>query len=90
MLTSTRFIYSYMLRFGITFLLLEIRKRYTGCTSVLTLVHPSHILTPLPGALASYSLISAAFPGEDLLQLCDCISVTIPGPPGYLSGILGL
>lgn len=79
-----------MARFSITFLSLEIRRRYTGCTSVLTLVHPSHILAPLPSALASYSLTSAAFPGEDSLQLCDCISITIPGPAGYLSGILGL
>lgn len=84
MLIRMCFVYSCTPRFGITILVLEIRKnvRTEGAQ-----VHPSHILMPLPRALASYSLTFAAFSGEDCVI---AFHLSIPGPADYLGGILAL
>lgn len=70
MLIRICFIYLCMPRFGITILILEITKNvHTQGEQV----YLSHILMPLPGALASYSLTFAAFSGEDCV-IAFCLS----------------
>lgn len=54
--------------FGITFLNLKTRRRYPGYTTVLTLEHPAHTLTPFAGALVFYSLLAAS-PSRDIHAL---------------------